>query len=754
MVDPLPAAKIAEYVEPRPRGARIRFGTGLAIRAGDAALSGGRGAASPACGIPHSGTSRDDPDRAVHGRWSCRVDPEPSADGRVVLVWAVNRWPSRSACGTLNRVLLTISTTLRPATDLGFLLHKHPDRVQEFGQSYGVARVLYPEAGEERCTAALMLDVDPIRLVRSRDRSTPDYTLGQYVNDRPYAASSLLAVALADVFRTARTGRCHSRPELAAGPIPLEITLPVLPCKGGPELAHRLFEPLGWSVEATALPLDEEFPEWGDSRYVRLVLRGEVRLADALNQLYVLLPVLDDAKHYWVAPDEVDKLIKAGASWLAAHPDRGLITRRYLGRRWALTRTAFARLAEIGDDVEEDLEPPVEEDPAADPAIEGSAGGDPVEEGSIEEGSADESPVAGSSVGESGESGESTAERGFVAGSLAAETSAVPGDGPVAGAPPGTPATTFGGTGAPDEVLPADAPPAEGEAQTGAARRPLNALRLEAVLATLDGLGASTVIDLGCGSGRLVGALLERPRLTRVAGVDVSAHALALAARRLRLDRMPERRRERLELFQGALTYTDPRFAGYDAAVLMEVVEHVDPPRLDALERVVFGAARPGHVIVTTPNAEHNVRYEFLSGMRHPDHRFEWTRAEFRAWAAKVCGEYGYRVAFLPIGDDDPEVGPPTQMALFGLAGAEEPTSASAAPAPGPGCGSTEGSTGTEGLVSTGGTEGSVSTGGPVNAGGSVSTEDTEGLVSTGGPVRADGPVGTGDAGDAGGGDD
>ncbi|MGC5015515.1 3' terminal RNA ribose 2'-O-methyltransferase Hen1 [Streptosporangium sp. DT93] len=501
-------------------------------------------------------------------------------------------------------MLLTISTTVRPATDLGFLLHKHPGRVQEFDRSYGVARVLYPEAGEERCTAALMLDVDPVRLVRSRDRATPDHTLGQYVNDRPYVASSLLAVALADVFRTARTGRCAARPDLAAGPIPLEIVLPVLPCRGGPELAHRLFEPLGWRVEARALPLDEAFPEWGDSRYVRLVLRGEVRLADALNQLYVLLPVLDDAKHYWVAPDEVDKLIRAGESWLAAHPERGLITRRYLGRRLALTRAAFARLAEIGDDVEEELDPPIQ------PTQEELAAPPP-------------------------DSGASPAD------------SAVPC--PDSAASPA------------DSVAPAPGP---------GAGRPLNVLRLEAVLATLERLGASSVIDLGCGSGRLVGALLERPRFARVAGTDVSSQALAIAARRLRLDRMPERRRERLELFQGALTYTDDRFAGYDAAVLMEVVEHVDLARLGALERVVFGTARPGHVIVTTPNVEYNVRYAFLRGERHPDHRFEWTRAEFRAWAGRVCDEYGYRAGFLPVGDDDPQVGPPTQMAVFGLAGA------------------------------------------------------------------------------------
>jgi len=181
------------------------------------------------------------------------------------------------------------------------------------------------------------------------------------------------------------------------------------------------------------------------------------------------------------------------------------------------------------------------------------------------------------------------------------------------------------------------------------------------------------VIDLGCGSGRLLAELLDRPHFTKVTGVDVSAHALGLAARRLRLDRMPEPRRARLRLFQAALTYTDPRFAGYDAAVLMEVIEHVDPPRLAALEKVVFGTARPGHVIVTTPNAEYNVRYPGLrersaSGrpaLRHPDHRFEWDRREFAGWTAHVASRYGYRAVIRPVGDDDPEVGPPTQMAIF-----------------------------------------------------------------------------------------
>ena len=509
-------------------------------------------------------------------------------------------------------MLLTISTTVRPATDLGFLLHKHPGKVQRFGQSFGTATVFYPETEADRCTAALLLDVDPVALARSRGKGSPDFSLSQYVNDRPYAASSLLATALAEVFRTARAGRCAARPELAAAPLPLEIRLPALPCRGGAELADRLFAPLGWQVTALPVPLDEGFPEWGDSRYVRLSLAGTLRLADALNHLYVLLPVLDDGKHYWIASDEIDKLIRAGGGWLRDHPERGLITRRYLGRRWAMARTALARLAELGDDTEERLEPAVAEDaPAGETAADEAA-------------AAEAEDQAG---GDDHAVGEDRADEEERAGSR--------GVGEAAGA-------------------------------SGPRRRsPLNLQRRVAVLETLEELGATSVIDLGCGQGELVGALLARPRFARVAGMDVSPTALTIAARTLKLERMPDAKRARLTLFQGALTYTDKRLTGYDAAVLMEVIEHVDPPRLAALERVVFGHARPGHVLVTTPNIAYNARYDFLTGLRHPDHRFEWTRAEFQAWAAGVAGRHGYRVTFKPVGEEDPELGPPTQMGVF-----------------------------------------------------------------------------------------
>ncbi|MFC9287348.1 3' terminal RNA ribose 2'-O-methyltransferase Hen1 [Streptomyces sp. NPDC057052] len=478
-------------------------------------------------------------------------------------------------------MFLTITTTgtaERPATDLGFLLHKHPDNAQAFSTSYGTAHVLYPEADAERCTAALLLEVDAVALVRrgkGKGRGgAPDAALAQYVNDRPYAASSLLAVALSGVFSSAMRGVCAAKPELPSQPRPLRVEVPALPARGGPGLVRRLFEPLGWTVTAEPVALDAEFPDWGDSRYVRLVLGSEtLTLAEALRHLYVLLPVLDDAKHYWVSPDEVDKLLRAGEGWLPGHPEQKLITSRYLSRRWSLTRQAMerlelVRLAETDDTAVEEI----------DNAVEAEA-------------EAEERPT------------------------------------------------------------------------------PLAVRRRDAIIAALGESGAARVLDLGCGQGQLVQALLKDPRFTEIVGVDVSMRALAIASRRLKLDRMGERQASRVKLLQGSLAYTDTRLKGYDAAVLSEVVEHLDLPRLPALEYAVFGSARPRTVLVTTPNVEYNVRWETLPAghVRHGDHRFEWTRGEFRAWAGAVAERHGYDVEFTPVGPEDPEVGPPTQMAVFTL---------------------------------------------------------------------------------------
>jgi 3' terminal RNA ribose 2'-O-methyltransferase Hen1 len=465
-------------------------------------------------------------------------------------------------------VIVSISTTMSPATDLGFLLHKHPDKAQSFEVAVGTAYVVWPEATPQRSTVALLLEVDPIALVRRKgNRGAEGFSLAQYVNDRPYAASSMMSVALGKVFRTAMAGRCEARPELVDKQLPLEIGIPALPSRGGPDLVERLFAPLGWRVDVRPIPLDPEFPAWGDSPYVELRLTGQVRLADALAHLYVLLPVLDDSKHYWVSTDEVDKLLRAGAGWLTAHPERELITRRYLKHQRELVLSAVGRLAEVDDAEPEQLDNAV-----------------------------------------------------------------------------------------PDEADEPDAAPT-----------PLVHLRKRAVLDVLAAEGATTVVDLGCGEGSLLRELIGDPGFSKVVGVDVSHRALEIAGRRLGLERMPDSQRARLEMIQSSLTYRDDRLAGHDAVVLMEVIEHIDPGRLPALERNVFGHARPTSVVVTTPNVEFNVRYEFLPAgtMRHRDHRFEWTRTQFRDWADAAAAAYGYAVRYLPVGAEDSELGCPTQLAVF-----------------------------------------------------------------------------------------
>lgn len=555
-------------------------------------------------------------------------------------------------------MLLTITATPPvgadwPATDLGYLLHKNPERVQVFDVTYGKAHVFYPAAGAQECTAALLLEVDPVALVRGRGRNSADFALSQYVNDRPYAASSLLASALGHVFRSALRGRCDQRPELAETPLPLRIEVPTLICRE-PELAAAWFEPLGWTVAAEPVPLDPAFPDWGASRYTSLTLTGTVRLADALSHLFVLLAALDGAKHYWVANDEVDKLVRVGGGWLGTHPLRAAIARRYLARRQPLVREALARLAEV-DDVEPE-------------ALDNAVGFEVFEVfETFETEEAEEADVA---------SGRVTAAAEVAHG---ASDNTAPDHADIALTRLDTPHPPRGLThrieeGAPGESAPASAadPAAVNESDpklrhASERQQSLATARRAAVVASLHEVEAARVLDLGCGEGALLRDLLHDRAFTEVVGIDVSARALQTAARKLRVDRLPERVRARLTLRQGALTYTDARLAGYDAAVLMEVIEHVDPHRLPALEHAVFRAAHPRAVVVTTPNVEYNVRYETLEAgrFRHSDHRFEWTRAEFRAWAERVAAAHGYHVRFRPVGEQDPELGPSTQLALF-----------------------------------------------------------------------------------------
>ncbi|MBX9952553.1 MAG: 3' terminal RNA ribose 2'-O-methyltransferase Hen1 [Candidatus Obscuribacterales bacterium] len=464
-------------------------------------------------------------------------------------------------------MLLTLATTHQPATDLGFLLYKNPSAVQSFDLPFGKAHVFYPEASQESCRVALLLDVDPVRLVRG-GAGKGEGALEQYVNDRPYVASSFMSVAIAQIFGSALSGKSRERPELAITAIPLELTIYCVDCAGGEGMLRRVFEPLGYELEIRKYPLDEAFPEWGDSRYHSFTIRAVTTVHDILTHAYVLIPVLDNEKHYWVGEDEVNKLLRHGEGWLASHPDRSFIVERYLQRKRKLTRLALERLT-----IEDDADP------------------DATDEAHAQEEEAVERPLS------------------------------------------------------------------------------LNERRIGSVMSVLKRQSARRVIDLGCGEARLIERLLADQDFSEVVGVDVSYRALEVASSRLRYEQMSDRQRQRIKLIQGSLTYRDKRMSGYDAATCIEVIEHLDPPRLSAFERVIFEFARPKTVVLTTPNVEFNVKFESLPAgrLRHRDHRFEWTRAEFQGWAREVCARHGYSVEFLPIGDEDAECGAPTQMGVFTL---------------------------------------------------------------------------------------
>ncbi|MBO9634242.1 MAG: 3' terminal RNA ribose 2'-O-methyltransferase Hen1 [Chitinophagaceae bacterium] len=456
-------------------------------------------------------------------------------------------------------MLLTISTTRKPATDLSFLLHKHPDKVQQVEISAGIAHLFYPDLSDEKCTIALLLDIDPVGLVRKK--SDNDFALQQYVNDRPYVASSLMSAAIAKAFGTAMGDRCQLKPELVSIPFPLEVQLSGLPVKGGEEMLHSLFAPLGYGIEANGYPIDPQFPEWGQSRYYSVRLTNTVTIQHLLTHLYLLIPVCDNEKHYFVGQHEVEKLMEKGKDWLPSHPARELITKRYLKYKSSLTNEALSMLLK-----EEEEEP--------------------------EEAVAEEESIPKLRVHEQ---------------------------------------------------------------------------RLKAVCDELLLTGAHSVADLGCGEGKLLKLLMEQKQFKKVLGMDVSHRSLTIAHDKLKTERMPEKQKERLSLIQGSLMYRDKRLEGYEAAALVEVIEHLDEPRLAAMEKVIFGYTKPMHVIITTPNKEYNILFESMpeNAMRHTDHRFEWTRTEFADWGNRVALEHGYHVSFKAVGEETPEVGALTQMAIF-----------------------------------------------------------------------------------------
>lgn len=452
-------------------------------------------------------------------------------------------------------MILEITTTHTPATDLGYLLHKHPDKVQSVELAAGKAHVFYPEATTERCTACLMLDINPVDLVRVRKGT---YALqDQYVNDRPYTSNSFLSSAISKAFGSALNGRCNHRPELPQTPMPFTLRLSSLRVDAELEAVERLFVPLDYELEVETIPLDTAFPTWGLSKYINLTLHKTCTLQELLSHVYVLIPVLDNSRHSYVSQHDIEILMQKGQGWLEQHPERDWITRRFLRNLRTYANEAILRLAG-------------------------------------------------------------------------------------------------------EEALPVSE-------YRSLLQESLHQQRLLRAFERLKESGAQRVLDLGCGSGKLLQLLLREGQFRTITGMDVSFSELQLAKENLHLNEASPALRERLSLFQGSVTYLDERLKGYDAVAMVEVIEHLDEERLPAMERVVFGYAAPDTVVLSTPNAGYNVLYEKLDAeaFRHEDHRFEWTREEFSNWCDHICHRFGYEVTIEPVGQEEPTIGAPSQLAVF-----------------------------------------------------------------------------------------
>lgn len=436
--------------------------------------------------------------------------------------------------------------------DMSFLLHKHPAALHTESTTFGTAHIFYPKRNQ----VALLLEIDPLRLTRRGGADA--FALKPYVNDRSYVANSFLSVTLNQMLRTAVAGRCNKRPELVEQKMNFEVGLPALPSRGGPALLRSLFEPLGYQVQAERLPTDPQFPEWGDSAYYNTRLKVNSTLYSLLRHLYILLPVLDNEKHYWVGKDEIEKLLQKGDEWLADHPQRELIARRYLKHQRGLAQRAIEALTSEEEEAEHN----------------------PTEE------------LTEKKIG-------------------------------------------------------------------------LHGWRLDTVASVLKSSGANQVADLGCGEGKLVRRLLKESQFQRIVAMDVCLQALERAEQSL--ERIHHKIREKVELVQGSVLYDDDRLHDIEAACLVEVIEHLEPDRLPRVAYNLFHRIRPRTVVITTPNRDYNVLWESLPAgkFRHGDHRFEWSRDEFKSWVEQV--KHDYEVTVSGLGEEHPEFGCPSQMAVFRL---------------------------------------------------------------------------------------
>lgn len=440
---------------------------------------------------------------------------------------------------------LSLNVKGNGAEAVSYLLAKNPNNLYERDEKGFKVRSVYSVFTKEEVKYLIYVKPDPIDLVRS---SPQVYDISHYINDREFAVSSLFVSAIRKALGTALNGKPQEEyvqwvehrfdMEVAFGPIATDLP--------DGELAE-LFKPIGYNVEIkrAASTLRSK------SSALFITLTGKQTIQNLLKHLFILIPVIDNYKHYFIDEREIEKVDRYGEGWLDAHPLKQFIVKR------ALRFQNLIRQSKFYDRERHNQE----------------------------------------------------------------------------------------------------------NRETKKIR--LNELRYEKIVDFIRTIPKrDTVVDLGAGEGKLSVKLGYLDGVKEILSVEPSNKSRVRAIQRFEEAEGTDGFTLPTSL-AGSLFYFDDRLVNKDIMVLCEVIEHIDEYRIPKMMEAIFRSYQPRVLIVTTPNQEYNVIYDMDETMRHHDHRFEWTRDDFQENCEQWIKESPYYIQFEGIGEEHPEYGTPTQMAIF-----------------------------------------------------------------------------------------
>lgn len=441
---------------------------------------------------------------------------------------------------------LTIQASGDNVKAISYLLSKNPSNLYERNHKGHLVRLFYSKFTETELEVTIFVTPDPIELIKNNSNS---YDITHYINDREFAVSSIFCSFIRSALGTALNGQPKEEHiKWVDHPFPFTFEFGPVVSTLTDEKLMNLFEPIGYEVTINRPEIEYSIPIKTKSSARYISIKGMKTLQEGLRHLFVLIPVIDNYKHYFIDEKEIEKLERYGEGWLEQHPLRDLIYRQ------ALRFKEIYSLVENSSKDEKKIEP--------------------------------------------------------------------------------------------------------------VKKVRLNELRYEKIVNTVSEMKPRSVVDFGSGEGKLSVQLGFVEGITEILAVEPSESASLKALERFNKVKNKEKF-VNPELLWGSLFYYDERLKDKDVIILCEVIEHIDESRLPKAMDTLLHDYQPGALIITTPNRDYNELYDMEEHLRHNDHRFEWTRAEFRQWCTERNHGNDYELLFDGIGEEHASQGFPTQMCVF-----------------------------------------------------------------------------------------